>query len=169
MEIEFNVKFKCFNEDKMKMMKKIFFGKEAIFQVINLESGGMVERGMKDFTSLRKILEKIYPSQVVPPLPESYSDESEKLINYWIQLMKEHSIFREDEYFKSFLESDRYEEILPMIKNIEPPVFVPVEYLQKRFNSLFVDESNGIPNDFQYQKVKDSCQDFSLIFRLKMV
>ena len=123
--------------------------KEAIFTV------GVVERRASDFLKLWTLLERTYPSQVIPPLPENQNDPTnmELVINYAVKLISEHPILREDEYFKAFMEMEGYEEMVPMIRNIEPPVTIKSEYLKQSWKSRLDLDSKKMTNDLQYQKV----------------
>lgn len=141
---------------KFKRIEEFFFRKDVIFCV-----NETIERKYSEFLQLWELLERIYPSQVIPPLPETLKDDPlifENQINLALEALHDHPILREDEYFKTFLEVAKYAELVPMIKNVEAPVQTKREYF-KRGWGIINKGSNGMSKDDQYQKVKDNTHD----------
>lgn len=138
-----------------------FAKKEAIF-TINFEGNRVVERRFREFHQLWQLLQQIYPSQVIPPLPSENSQE--KWLNYAMEAMLSHPIVREDEYFKTFLQVENYEELVPMIRNVEAPVAIKREYFCGR--KWWKTGSSGMPRDLQYQRVNTKlfCACFCFLF-----
>lgn len=132
------MKFQCFDES--------FFKKEAIFMVSN-----SIERKLSEFFQLWELLERIYPTQVIPPLPKTVKEPKtlENLINFALEAVEEHPILSEDEYFKTFLEAKNYAELVPMIKNVDGPIQIKAEY----FKRLWRIGGTEMTKDIQYQEV----------------
>ena len=65
--VRVKVKFDSIEEDPI-----IFFKKVSIYRIESDEEGTIitVKRRMKEFEKLWEIMERIYPSQLIPPLPD---------------------------------------------------------------------------------------------------
>lgn len=132
---------------KFKRFDELFFGKEAIFLVTE-----SIERRLSEFVQLWALLERIYPSQVIPPLPEISKDPIilETLLNLSVEAVLDHPILREDEYFNSFMEVEEYADVLPMIKNVEAPVETKREYFKRTWRM----GGSEMAKDNQFKKVQ---------------
>lgn len=107
-----------------------FLKKKSIYRVESVSEDGeicVVEREMSEFQRLWEILEGIYPSQLVPPLPSESHGKVESL-KLTLQAAFDHEILCQDEYLKAFLCVERFAGSVPLIKNVEPPVQVKKEF-----------------------------------------
>ena len=104
--------------------------KRSIYRVESVSEDGeicVVEREMSEFQRLWKILEVIYPSQLIPPLPAESHQKVESL-KLTLQAAFDHEILSQDEYLKAFVFVERFVETVPLIKNVEPPVQMRKEF-----------------------------------------
>lgn len=113
-------------------IEESFLRKNSIYRVESVAEDGeicVVEREMSEFQRLWDILEGIYPSQLIPPLPSESQANSLKLT---LQAAFDHEILSQDEYLKAFVCVERFVESVPLIKNVEPPVQVRKEFFGRK-------------------------------------
>ena len=164
------VKIDSIEEDSI-----IFFKKVATYRIESeAEYPGtliIVKRKLKDFEKLWEIMTENYPSQLIPPLPDSSGTKitrnslffylkhhvekpeiKAKLLTISLQCTLSHSILKEDEYFKEFLIAADINEKIPLIKNIEAPVQVRADYFSGRW--MRVGGGKRMAKDQAYIKVR---------------
>lgn len=75
--VRVKVKFDSIEEDPI-----IFFKKVSIYRIESDEEGTIitVKRRMKEFEKLWEIMERIYPSQLIPPLPDSKGERVKGIV-----------------------------------------------------------------------------------------
>ena len=56
----------------------------------------------------------------------------ERQLETALKAVSDHPILNRDEYFKSFLVVNRFDEYLPMVKNVESPLELKKEYFRWR-------------------------------------
>lgn len=106
-------------------------------------------------------MHKSHVSIYVDRLKEQVIKDRSNFLKLALQAALTHPLLQRDEYLKCFLSVEKFEEILPMIRNIEVPLVVEFKSFKEgkrgfgfefHFN-YFNNNTPKLPLDLQYQRV----------------